>query len=248
MINVAYAGTHVIEIASGLSAGVSGRFFADLGADVIRFEELGQPPDDAGERAVQTWARANKRVVGARQGMLGLADIEPLLVGADVVITDLSPSRWIASFPPLEAMDKAHPGVVLVDVTRFGQVGPYVDFLAPDLVMLAMSGYLFMCGLNDREPLRLGVDLVDIVTGVNAAGAAMVALHHARRTSQGQVVDVSALRTMLSTAMSFPTSYSFQGTVRRRSLSRMVSTGIVLPCKDGHAFVNTFRTPSDILY
>jgi crotonobetainyl-CoA:carnitine CoA-transferase CaiB-like acyl-CoA transferase len=249
MINVAYAGTRVIEIASGLSAGVAGRFFADLGADVMRFEEFGQSPVDAGERAVQMWARARKRVIALRKGeMLGLGDIEVLLAGADMVITDLSPSRWAESFPPLEAMADANPGVVVVDVTRFGRVGPYVDYLAPDLVMLALSGYLFMCGLNDREPLRLGVDLVDIVTGVNAAGGAMVALHHARRTSQGQVVDVSALRTMLGTAMSFPTSYSFQGTVRRRALSRMVSTGIMLPCKDGHAFVNTFRTPSEMLY
>jgi formyl-CoA transferase len=105
-----------------------------------------------------------------------------------------------------------------------------------------------MCGLNDREPLRLGVDLVDIVTGVNAAGGAMAGLHHARRTGQGQVVEVSTLRTMLCTAMSFPTSYSFQGTVRRRSSTAMVSVGIMLPCRDGHALVNTFRTPSEMLY
>ena len=92
------------------------------------------------------------------------------------------------------------------------------------------------------------MDLVDIVTGVNAAGGAMAGLHHARRTGQGQVVEVSSLRTMLGTAMSFPTSYSFQGTVRRRSSTPMVSVGIMLPCRDGHALVNTFRTPSEMLY
>ena len=48
--------------------------------------------------------------------------------------------------------------------------------------------------------------------------------------------------------MSFPTSYSFQGTVRRRSSTAMVSVGIMLPCKDGHALVNTFRTPSEMLF
>ncbi len=248
MIGVAYAGTRVIEIASGLAAGVAGRFFADLGADVVRVEAIDQPPVDPGERAVLTWARARKRILSAPdRERLGI-DIEPLLAGADVLITDLSPSRWAESFPSLGAIVDAHPGIVILDITRFGRVGPYVDYLAGDLVMLALSGYLFTCGLNDREPLRLGVDLVDIITGVNAAGGAMAGLHHARRTGQGQVVEVSTLRTMLCTAMSFPTSYSFQGTVRRRSSSAMVSVGIMLPCQDGHALINTFRTPSEMLY
>ena len=86
----------------------------------------------------------------------GIDDLEPLVAGADVVITDLSPRRWAESFPSLEAMVDAYPGIVFLDVTRFGRVGPYVDYLGDDLVLLALSGYLFTCGLNDREPLRLG--------------------------------------------------------------------------------------------
>src|SRR5262245_45903384 len=249
MISVAYAGTRVIEIASTLSAGVAGRCFADLGADVVRVEAVEQFPMDATERAVQAWTRARKRVLAPRtRGELAVGDIDALLAGADVLITDLCPRRWVKQFPPLDALVDAHPGLVVVDVTRFGSVGPYVDYLAPDLVVLALSGYLFMCGLNDREPLSLGVELVDVVTGINAAGGAMLGLHHARGTGQGQVVEVSALRTMLCSTMSFATSYSSQGIVRRRSSTRMVSVGIMLPCKDGHALVNTFRTPSDILY
>jgi crotonobetainyl-CoA:carnitine CoA-transferase CaiB-like acyl-CoA transferase len=249
MISVSYAGTRVIEIASALSAGVAGRCFADLGADVVRVEEIEKLPADPAERAVRTWARARKRVLAPRaRGELGVGDIDALLAGADVVVTDLSPSRWYETFPPLEALVDAYPGLVVVDVTRFGRVGPYIEYLAPDLVVLALSGYLFMCGLNDREPLRLGVDLVDVMTGINAAGGAMLGLQHARRTGQGQVVEVSALRTMLCSTMSFATSYSSQGIIRRRSSTRMVSVGVMLPCKDGHALVNTFRTPSEILY
>jgi crotonobetainyl-CoA:carnitine CoA-transferase CaiB-like acyl-CoA transferase len=249
MINVAYAQTRVIEIASGLSAAVAGRFFADLGADVVRVEALEHAPVHPGERAVLAWARARKRILSRPDGRrLGIEDLEPLIAGADVVISDLSPRRWAEAFPSLGAMGDAYPGIVFLDITGFGRAGPYADYLAGDLVVLALSGYLFTCGLNDREPLRLGVDLVDIATGVNAAGGAMAALHHARRTGDGQVVEVSALRTMLCMAMSFPTSYSFQGTIRRRSSTGMVSVGIMLRCRDGHALVNTFRTPSELLY
>ena len=105
MISVAYAGTRVIEIASASSAGVAGRFFADLGADVVRVEEVEKDPADPAERAVQTWARARKRVFAPRgRGELGVGDIDALLAGADVVITDLSPSRWVETFPPFEAV------------------------------------------------------------------------------------------------------------------------------------------------
>ncbi|HUJ67004.1 MAG TPA: CoA transferase, partial [Acidimicrobiales bacterium] len=249
MIDAAYERTRVIEIASGLSAAVAGRFFADLGADVVRVEAFEQVPTQPGEGAVLAWARGRKRLLAATDGRrLGIDDLEPLLAGADVLITDLTPRRWAESFPSLDAMSGAYPRVVFLDITGFGRVGPYVDYLGSDLVLLALSGYLFTCGLNVREPLRLGVDLIDIATGVNAAGGAMAGLHHARRTGQGQVVEVSALRTMLCMAMSFPTSYSFQGTVRRRSSSGMVSVGIMLRCRDGHALVNTFRTPSEMLY
>jgi crotonobetainyl-CoA:carnitine CoA-transferase CaiB-like acyl-CoA transferase len=236
MTSVAYAGTRVIEIVD-VSAGVVGRCFmiwARRGAG-----RGGRAPLWTRLSAVQTWPGRASRVLAGSVRSAG--DIGALLAGADVVITDLSPSRWDETFPPLEALVDAYPGLVVVDVTRFGRVGPYIDYLAPDLVVLALSGYLFMCGLNDREPLRLGVDLVDVMTGFNAAGGAMLGLHHARRTGQGQVVEVSALRTMLCSTMSFATSYSSQGIVRRRSSTRMVSVGIMLPCKDGHALVNTFR-------
>ena len=59
MINTAYEGTRVIEISSGISAGVVGRFFADLGADVVRLEQFDEPGVEPGEQAVQTWARAS---------------------------------------------------------------------------------------------------------------------------------------------------------------------------------------------
>lgn len=249
MISTAFTGTRVVEIASGLSAGVAGRFLADLGADVVRVEQFAEPIVELGERAARSWARAGKRSLVAPDGRpFGLADLEPVLAGADLLISDLPASRWAEAFPAPEEVVAAFPQLVLLDITQFGRVGPYVDYLASDLVTLALSGYLFMCGLNDREPVRVGVDLVDILTGVNAAGGAMVGLHHARHTGQGQVVDVSKLRTLLGAGMSFPTSYSFQGTVRRRSASRLVGVGAVVPCSDGHAFINIFRTDSELLF
>ncbi|SDH70533.1 CoA transferase [Pseudonocardia oroxyli] len=248
MINSAYAGTRVLEIAAGLAAGVAGRFFADLGAEVIRLEPFSEPAQDFGDATVQTWARAGKTLLDGPAPDGTLRSVAPLLPGADLLISDLSPQQWAETLPTPEALIEDNPGLVLVDVTKFGRSGPYAAYAAPSLVSLALSGYLFISGLNDREPLRIGVDLVDVVTGVNAVGGAMAALHHARTTGQGQQVEVSTLRTLLCTLMSFPTSYGFQGTVRRRSSTRTVSVGPLVPAQDGHALVSTFRTDPEMLF
>jgi len=238
----------VIEIASGIASGVAGRFFADLGADVIRFEQPERPLIEPAEVALRAWARAGKRTVDLGGSDLSLDALALLLEGADLVISDLGARRWAEVLPSPEEILAAHPGVVLLDMTRLGRVGPYADYESPDLVSLALSGYLFMCGLNSREPLRVGVELTDLFSGVNAVGGALIALHHARRTGQGQLVEVSTLRTMLGAGMSFPISYAYQGMVRRRSLSRMSAIGALLPCSDGHAFVSIFRIATDLLF
>jgi crotonobetainyl-CoA:carnitine CoA-transferase CaiB-like acyl-CoA transferase len=248
MIDSACTGTRVIEIASGIASGVAGRFFADMGADVVRFEQTDRPLVDPADFALRAWARAGKRTLDLGGGGVSLDVLEPLLRGADLVISDLGASRWSELLPSPEGLVAAHPGLVLLDMTRLGRVGPYADYESSDLVSLALSGYLFMCGLNSREPLRVGVELTELFSGVNAVGGALIALHHARRTGQGQVVEVSTLRTLLGAGMSFPISYAYQGSVRRRSLSRMSSLGALLPCSDGHAFVSIFRIATDLLF
>jgi len=78
MIDRAYAGTRVIEIASGLSAGVAGRFFAELGADVVRVEAAEQAQGHPGERPVLSWARARKRILSiSAERIPGIDDLGP---------------------------------------------------------------------------------------------------------------------------------------------------------------------------
>jgi crotonobetainyl-CoA:carnitine CoA-transferase CaiB-like acyl-CoA transferase len=248
MIDSACKGTRVIEIASGIASGVAGRFFADLGADVVRFEQVDRPLAEPAELALRAWARAGKRTVDLGGRDVSLEALTSLLEGADLLISDLGARRWSELFPSPEDLVAANPGLVLLDLTRTGRVGPYADFECPDLVSLALSGYLFMCGLNSREPLRVGIELTELFSGVNAVGGALIALHHARRTGQGQVVEGSTLRTMLGAGMSFPISYAYQGMVRRRAISRMSSLGALVPCSDGHAFVSIFRIATDLLF
>ncbi|MGE0385359.1 MAG: CoA transferase [Gammaproteobacteria bacterium] len=248
MIDTAYAGTRVIEIASRLTAGVTGRFFADFGADVLRVELFEEPPARPAERAALAWARLNKQVLVPPAGQWGAADLQALASEADLVITDLVPQQWAQRFPTPESIAAAHPRLVFLNVSTAGRSGPYADYLTNDLVTLAMSGYMFVSGLNEREPLRIGVELVEIVTGVNAAGGAMIALHHARHTGQGQVVDVSDLETFLGSGLTFNTTYGFTGAVKRRSPTRILPIGALVPCADGHVLLSTFRAVSDLLF
>src|SRR5207249_3424463 len=104
VLDSAYRGTRVLELAAGLSAGVAGRFFADLGAEVIRVEYPETPPHNAAEEALLDWTRLHKGTLRtATGGAPAVAALERLAAGADLVITDLAPARRPGELPAPEA-------------------------------------------------------------------------------------------------------------------------------------------------
>src|SRR5262245_9229835 len=143
MLDSAYRGTRVLEIASGLSAGMAGRFFADLGAEVLRVEQLAVSPHDAAEAALLDWTRLNKRTLRTPPGGEELA---ALAAGADVLIADTVLDVLPAELQTPEALVERYPHLVALDITTLGRTGPYAGFASNDLVELALSGYLYVCG------------------------------------------------------------------------------------------------------
>ena len=238
----------VLEVASGLAAGVCGRLLADQGAEVIRLEHGSGPiPEHEATDLVWQWARANKRIAREITSDSLREAIERLAPEADLLVTDV-PHRLLSDLGMTpEALSASHSGLNVVAITPFGRTGPYADFAGGDIVQMAMSGYLYMSGLNDLEPLRFGMDMVEATSGLNAAAGALVALHHTRETGRGQVVEVTHLETMLSMALSFVLIYPMLGTVSRRRGSRYAAVGAILPGRDGHIGVVTYRVPSDML-
>src|SRR4051794_17000826 len=171
-----------------------------LGADVVLVEPPGGSParrigpfargDENPERSLTFWAwnRGKRSVIADLTTADGIAAVERLAAGADVVI---------ASGPPpvdLAVLRAANPALVTVSITAFGDSGPKAAWPATDLTVLAAGCQLAMTGDEDRPPVRTVVPQAYLHACSDAAAGAMVALTERAASGRGQHVEVSAQR------------------------------------------------------
>ena len=230
-----------------------GKMLADLGADVV---QVGPPggsdarrigpfyQDDPGvERSLFWWAHcANKRGISLDITTVdGVALLRRLVANADFLIESADPGQMGSSGLSWPDLQGINPRLVMVSITAFGQDGPYADYLASDIVGMALGGFIHLTGDSDRPPLR--VSMPQFYQHGSAAGAAGAMMAHTHRalTDEGQHVDVSCQQAVARTLAHAPQYWDLEQTVLRRMGAYRESAGgtftrINWPCKDG--FVN----------
>jgi crotonobetainyl-CoA:carnitine CoA-transferase CaiB-like acyl-CoA transferase len=92
---------------------------------------------------------------------------------------------------------KINPSIIVTSMSDFGQDGPYKDFDGSDLVLVALSGYLYLCGDDDRPPVRMSLPQAYLHAGAEAAAATSMAYYHLELTGEGQHIDVSAQESLM---------------------------------------------------
>ena len=137
-------GIRVLEVAGGVGVAWAAKLFADLGADVIRFED----GDDVVRRRphdVHAWLNANKRSVrgGAPAGAAPCELVGELASGADIVLHDRRPSRAAALGLTYTDLASRSPALVVCSITPFGMTGPYADYAAEELTVIHGSSLGF---------------------------------------------------------------------------------------------------------
>ena len=172
---------------------MAGQLFAQLGADVIAVEPAG------GQRARHLAPFANDEP-GAERSLVHRSfnrgkrsvvlrepnDLTRLAAGADVVLaTQANPEE-------LAALRAGNPRLVTVNITPFGETGPKAGWAATDLTLCAASGTMSLTGDEDRAPLRISEPVVWNIAALDAACAALLALHERRSSGLGQHASVSA--------------------------------------------------------
>ncbi|MFE9975268.1 CaiB/BaiF CoA transferase family protein [Streptomyces hirsutus] len=192
------AGLRVVELAGEL-ADSGTRLLADLGAEVVKVE----PPEGAAGRRrtpmgdISRWAwhlnNANKLgVVLDAADVCDMTKLRDLVDAADILVDCWGPGRLADAGLEPGRLTAEVPGLVVVQVSAFGQTGPYRDLQATEHVLYAMGGVLSRSGFPGAEPLLPPVGLVEGHTGAHVAWAALLAHYQARRTHRGESVDVSA--------------------------------------------------------
>jgi len=200
------AGASVVDVTSSLAGPTATQLLAALGADVVKVEPLAGdharawgPPFLAGEGALFLASNAGKRSLAVdlgddrgREIVLRLAD------RADVFLQSLRPGAAERQGLGAPALRQRNPRLVYCSIGAFGSRGPLSEQPGYDPLLQAASGIMSVTGEADGAPVRVGVSLVDLGTGVWAALGVLAALYERERTGVGRTLEISLYETALS--------------------------------------------------
>ena len=222
MTDASLAGVVVADFSRVLAGPYATMLLADLGAEVVKVERPGVgddtrawgPPWTAdGEATYFLGVNRNKRSVALDLKTAdGRAAALRLAARADVVIENFPPGTMERLGLGYEDVTALNPSVVYASVTGFGRGGG-AGLPGYDLLVQAVGGLMSVTGPGPGEPTKVGVALVDVVTGLHATIGILAALRHRERTGEGQRVEVNLLSSLLSALVNQASGYVAAGAV-----------------------------------
>lgn len=219
------ADIRAIDMATVVAAPGAARYLADFGADVIKVEAPGGDPTRRmgwtvpGEVDSLFWklaGRGKRSIALDLKSPLGREAMLRLVTTAHVLVENMRPTKLEALGLGPDVLLELNPRLVILRVTGFGQDGPYA--MKPGFATLAeaMSGFSSISGVMDGQPLLPPIALTDEVTAMLGAFSIMVALRHAERTGEGQVIDLSLIESTLQIMGPLPSAYAHLGYLQPR--------------------------------
>ena len=195
------AGKLVVDVTSSLAGPTCTQLLASLGAEVVKVEPPGGdharawgPPFIGDEGAMFLAANAGKQsVVLDLSTAEGRAELLELADRADVLVQSLRPGAAEEHGFGAETIRARNPGIVYCSIGAFGSVGPLRDQPGYDPLLQAASGIMSVTGVDGMPPVRVGVSLIDLSTGLWAAFSIVAALGR----GGGATIDVSLYETAL---------------------------------------------------
>ncbi|MEE4201001.1 CaiB/BaiF CoA transferase family protein [Erythrobacter sp.] len=250
------AGLKVLELARVLAGPWAGQILADLGADVIKVEspegdgtrQWGPPwieregPDGEVRREAAYYHACNRgkrSIVADFRAPTDLERVRALAGRADVLIENFKTGGLAKFGLDYASLAAANPALVYCSITGFGQTGPRAHEAGYDFVIQGMSGFMSVTGEPDGVPVKMGVSISDLATGVYAANGIQAALLQRMRTGRGQHVDMSLLDCSVALLANQATYRLTTGEdpPRMGNAHAQVAPYGVFPVKDGHVIL-----------
>lgn len=236
MSSEALKGLRVLDLSRILAAPFCAQMLGDLGAEVIKVERPGSgddsrsygPPflEDADgnptrDAGFYLSCNRNKRGITVDHSKPeGAALLRELAAKSDILIENFRTGVLAKYGLDYESLKALNPGLIYCSVTGFGQDGPYAARPGYDGVFQAMCGMMSVSGLPDGVPgggpMKVGVSMVDILTGLYASNAILAALHHRDATGEGQYIDMALLDCGLASLSHYVQNYLVSGVVPER--------------------------------
>jgi glutaryl-CoA transferase len=225
------AGLRVLELARILAGPWAGQIFADLGADVVKVEREGSgddtrawgppfvPAADGGHLDAAYFHGANR---GKRSIELdfttteGQRLVKKLVARSDVLIENFKVGGLKKFGLDYASLAPENPRLIYCSVTGFGQTGPYASRAGYDLMAQGMGGVMGVTGDANGEPMRVGVPISDIFSGVYATVGILAALARREKTGRGGYVDAALVDSTVGVLSYQALNYLVSGTIPKR--------------------------------
>jgi len=235
MLERALEGIKVLDLSRILAGPWCTQNLADLGADVLKIENPGRgddtrqwgPPyfegEASGEKVSAYFSCCNR---GKRSRAIdfgtpaGAQAIRELVAESDVLVENYKAGSLARYGLGYDALRAINPRLIYLSITGFGQSGPMADKPGYDYVFQGMGGLMSYTGPADGEPgagpLRTGVAVVDVSTGMYATSAVLAALFQRARTGEGQFLDIALLDVAVALNANQGANYLASGKVPER--------------------------------
>jgi crotonobetainyl-CoA:carnitine CoA-transferase CaiB-like acyl-CoA transferase len=244
------AGIRVIELARVLAGPWAGQMLADLGADVIKIENPdggddtrhwgppfveGKDGENLSAAYYHSTNRGKRSITADLKTDEGQALVRRLAMTSDVLIENFKLGGLVKYGLDYESLRKINPKLVYCSITGFGQTGPYADLAGYDYIVQGMSGFMSITGEPDGQPMKAGVAIADVFTGIYAVAAIEAALIHALKSGEGQQVDMALLDVQSAVLANQNMNYLISGKTPERlgNAHPNISPYEVIPVADG---------------
>ena len=262
-------GIRVLELARILAGPWCGQLLADLGADVVKVERAGAGDDtrqwgppfvpaadgtDLGAAYFHSCNRGKRCIAADFETPDGQALVRRLALHADVVIENFKVGGLKRYGLDADALRALNPRLVVCSISGFGQDGPYASRAGYDFLIQGMGGAMSITGEPDGAPVKSGMAIADLFTGLYAANAIQAALIRRAATGEGATIDCALLDSQVAMLSSQGLNVLASGRDARRlgNAHPSIVPYDVFPVADGHIIIATgndgqFRRLCEIL-
>lgn len=216
----ALEGIRIVDVSRVLAGPFCTMILGDLGAEVIKIEHpvLGDetrewgPPFVNGESAYYLCANRNKQSLTLNlKSQQGKEIFRRLVSSSDIVVQNFKTGTLEKLGLGYRDLKELNPGIIMASITGFGTTGPYKDLPGYDYIIQAMSGLMSITGEAEGNPMKVGVAIADVLTGLYTCIGILSALHYRQSTGEGQEIDISLMDSQISALINVASNYLCSG-------------------------------------
>lgn len=218
----ALAGVKVLDLSRVLAGPYCTMILSDLGAEVVKVEAPGGsddtrawgPPYRGGESAYYMSANRNKKAITVNlKDEQGKEIIKKLIKQSDIVIENFKSGTMERLGLGYEELKAVNPKIIHCSITGFGKNGPYKDLPGYDYIIQAMGGLMSITGSQESGPIKVGVAIADVLTGLYATIGILAAVNERNQSGLGQSIDISLFDSQVSALVNVASNYLVSGQI-----------------------------------